>query len=321
MAINSNSSRFREIASASLAGIGIVGAADIHFLAGGSTTAGYSYWANSSKQTYFNSAQNINTALAKMTTGRNDVLLVSPDSHAQAAAVVWSKAMCHLVGMYGPALQNHRSRIGHSVTVSPLLTVSGNGCTIANLYFPYGLANATDLNLLRVTGPRNSFINCHFLPTDATPLDEATFALVKIESSETYFKNCYFGGDTVAWTNGTMIDFVTTADPPRVVFEDCMFVMNADNAQVTFLKTTAGLGRATMIFKNCLFLNLGTSLTLAITGAGLGNAKMLFDINCTFAGVTDIVAAANEASVWCGHGGWASADLLNNMIASHPDLS
>jgi hypothetical protein len=317
--------RLRSLADATLSGLGLIGASDLRVVGRTSTSTPYAYWSQRAGEFFHTS---VATALGLCQGGRNEVVLVTPESHAQAAALTWSKSLTHLVGMYGPAMQNHRSRIGHSVTVSPLLTVSGEGCTFANLYFPYGLANATDLNLLKVTGNRNSFVNCHFLQTDATPLDEAGYKLIDLQAAETYFKNCYFGGDTVAWTNGTMVNFAASVDPPRVVFDNCLFVMNSDHAQVTFLKAVAGLGRCTIVFKGCQFLNLGTSLTYGIDGAGLGNAKMIFDNNSFFAGVDDVVAVANEASVWCAPAntpiaqvtGGASVALFN-LIAGHPDVS
>ena len=67
----------------------------------------------------------ISAALAAMTSGRNDVALLSPDSHTQAANLDWNKNMCHLIGSYGPARQNMRSRIGHSANFTPVFTVSG----------------------------------------------------------------------------------------------------------------------------------------------------------------------------------------------------
>ena len=311
-------SRMREIASASLSGLGIVGASEIRIVARSGAFTPFRFWEEWSGPEFFHT--DLATAEGLAAGGRNEVLLLSPDSHAQAAALTWAKNMVHLVGMYGPAYQNMRSRIGHSAAVVPLLTVSGQGNTFANLYFPYGLGTA-DVNLLTVTGNRNSFVRCHFLPTNEVQLNNAAFDLVRLGAAETYFYKCYFGGDTIPWTNGNMIEFQATVEPPRVVFEDCMFVMNADNAQVTFLKTIAGLGRCTIIFKRCMFLNLGTSLTLAIDGQGLDTARMIFDIGCTFAGVTDIVMASRESKVWVGHGGFASSDLLNNLIATHPDVS
>lgn len=324
-AVTAMPTRMRDLANAALTAAGLIGASEARIVANGSTNSPYQYWERWAGPEYFHSS--ISTAYALCTGGRNEVLLITPDSHAQAAALTFSKNMVHVIGMYGEAFQNHRSRVGHSVTVSPLVTVSGQGSTFANLYFPYGLANATDLILLRVTGNRNTFKNCHFLPTNATPLDEAGFILIDLQAAETYFKNCYFGGDTVAWSAGTMVNFAASAEPPRVVFENCIFVMNSDAAGVTFLKTVAGLGRCTIVFKNCQLVNLGTALTLGIDGTGLGNAKMIFDYNSFFAGVTDVVTAAAEASVFCAPSNMAvnqvntTSSKLFNMIATNPDVS
>jgi len=313
------SSRLREIASSALGRFGIPGLADVHILAPSAGGAGYAYWeqfAHSNTQSFHT---DIETALGLMTTGRNDCLLVTPDSHPQADTVTWSKNMTHLIGMFPPALMNQRSRIGHSVTVDPLLNVTGYGNLIANLYFPYGLANATDLTALKIDGERNSFINCHILPTDATPLDSANFDLVEVNCNEGYFKDCYFGGDTVAWTNGDMIKLYGATDRScRVVFDDCIFVMNADNAQVNFIETVAGMGAGLVVFRNCQFINIGTTLTLAIDGAGLGNAKLFFDSRCSFWGCTDVVAAANEASVIWGFN-YAGAAATDNLLAASYD--
>jgi hypothetical protein len=312
--------RLRDVVIPTLSAVGIIGATEAYVVGGTTAASPSQYWDGWLPSPYFQT--NIQTAYDRCQGGRNEVVLVTPESHSRSAALTFNENMTHVVGMYGPAYQNQRSRIFHSATLSPLMTVSGQGSVFANLYFGYGLGNATDLNLLAVTGNRNTFKHCHFLAANATPLDESGFKLIDLQAAETYFDHCYFGGDTVAWSNGTMINFAASSEPPRVVFEDCMFVMNGDNSGTpTFLKTVAGLGRCTIVFKRCMFLNLGTTLTLAIDGAGLGNAKMIFDINCTFAGVTDIVAAAKESSVWVGHGGYTAASLLNNLIATHPDLS
>jgi hypothetical protein len=296
----------------------IPGAAEKHYIckAAGAQNA---YW--QTRVPEFNFHTTIAQAYAAMTTGQGDVAYLSCDSHTQTAALTWVKNMSHMVGMYGPAYMNQRARIGCSGNFIPMLTVSGYGNTFANLYWMYGTGAAANLNLLTVSGNRNTFINNHFGCFNATELDEANFDLVRLNAAETYFKNCTFGQDSVLWTNGNMIEFWAGAEPPRAVFEDCIFQMNADNAQVTFLKFLAGCGGGLVYFKNCIFANCGTSLTYAIDGAGLGNMEIVFDINCTFAGVDDIVAASYESTVWAGHGGYVSADLLNNMIATHPDVS
>ena len=248
---------------------------------------------------------------------------LTPDSHTQTAALTWSADMTHLIGMFPDARMNQRSRIGHSATVSPMLTVSGYGNCFENLYFMHGLNNATDLKLLEVSGDRNSFINCHFgAPMHAAPADEAGFNPINLLCGEVFFKNCTFGVDTIAMSDGTMLRLYGPADRSvRAVFENCNFIMNSDAAGCNFIVTTSGQGRGFAIFKNCMFINQGTALTLGIDGTGLGNFRMYFDINSQFAGCTDVVTAANEASVKCAHGGYKSADALNNMLMTSPDVS
>jgi hypothetical protein len=220
--------------------------------------------------------------------------------------------------MYPEAMQNQRSRIGHSAAVDTLLTVSGYGNEFRNLYVMHGTGSATNLCCLYDSGGRNSYHNVHLLPANATELDEANYDLVRLGSNELYFKNCFFGSDAVAWTNGNMVEFMASTDPPRAIFDDCVFLMNADNAQVTFLKAVAGLGRCLILFRNCQFINLGTTLTLGINGAGLGNARMAFDSRCFFYGVTDVVAAAYEAYVICGLD-YAGAAATSNLLAGTID--
>lgn len=308
---------------------GIIGSAERHYICP-SGYAPYTYWGDRAAGDRFHST--ISGAHSKMTTGRNDVAILSPDSHSQAAALTWSNNMSHLIGAYGPARQNQRPRIGHSANFTPILTVSGYGNTFANLYFMHGRGNAANLVCLSLTGPRNTFIRSHFLPANATELDQAAYRLISIDDSEQNFIECTFGSDTVAWTNGAMIQLGATGDggPPRTVFEDCIFYMYADNAQVRFLDASlAGLGRGLAIFLNCHFINVGTSLAYAINGAGLSAFQLYFDNRCSFAGVTEIVEAAYENYVWCGCANLGGADWvtggaavkLGNLIASHPDVS
>jgi len=255
---------------------------------------------------------------AGVNNGNNNVVVLSPNTHTQTEALAFNKNMTHVVGAYPPAMMNQRTRINQSGTIASFVGVTGYGNMFKNLYFDYGTAVATDLNLLTDTGGRNSYINCHFLCENATPLDEAAFDLIRLGSNEIYFKSCFFGQDSVAWTNGNMVEFQASADPPRSIFEDCIFLMNADNAQVTFLKAIAGLGRCAMIFRNCQFINLGTTLTLAIDGAGLSNGRMFFDSRCFFYGATDVVAAAYETYVVCGASTYTAA-ATSNLLAGTVD--
>lgn len=260
----------------------------------------------------------INDAIDAATSGQNDVIHVSPDSHSIGAAITLDKNMTHLIGMFPESRMNQRSRIGQTTALANMITVSGYGNMLANLYFMYGTNSATNLNLLTVSGDRNSFHNCHFGgPMHTTPADQAGFDLIKLDCGEVFFKNCTFGIETVAWTNGDMFRLYGAADRSlRAVFENCIFLMRSDNAQVNFFEGVAGMGNGFAIFRNCMMLNLGTTLTLAVDATGFGTAfHMIQDLATTWYGATDIIAAASEAQLVMGHGNYA-ADATVNGIAT-----
>jgi len=312
--------REHEVHSAALLGLGFVPGAI--YYAGKQSGDEYGFWRDNRRIPASRLFTTISDAYAAAGSkeGRNNVVVVSPDSHTQSSALTFDKDLTHVIGAYPEARQNQRARLGHDANFVPFLTVSGYGNLFQSLYFMYGRGAAANLNLLTDSGGRNSYINCHFLCSNATELDEANFDLIRLGSNELFFKNCFFGQDSVAWTNGNMIEFMASSDPPRSVFENCIFLMKADNAQVTFLKAVAGLGACTIIFKNCQFINIGTTLTLAIDGTGLGNGKMYFDNRCSFSGVTDIVAAAKEANVLVG-GSTYTAAATSNLLGATADYS
>ena len=316
-----------ELIKASLINTGIVAPGDVKVVApSGGTWATY-YPNIVEPENYFNT---IATAEASLRSGMNDVVILAPELHSQAAALTWNVNMAHLIGAHGPGKMNLRSRIGHSANFATLLTVSGYGNSFQNLFFQHGRGSATNLTCLNITGARNSFINCHFGgPMHATEGDTANYTLVNIASAENYFKGCFFGVDTVAWDDGYAVMFGAGGDnSQRTVFEDCIFLMQAAaSPAVHFLGTTAGLGEATAVFLNCHFINSGTALTYAIDGAGMGNFQMYFDNRCSFMGCTDVVALAYEAYVNCGGVNLAvnqvntASNKLFNMLTTNPDVS
>ena len=290
------SSRLREMA----AGLGIPGAADVQVVGATSTNQAFQYWhklANAHQDVFHTS---IITAEAALTTNRNDVLLVTPENHSLAAGLTWDRNMAHLIGMYGSARQNMRSRVGMSAAFSPMVTMSGYGNTMQNMYYMHGTASATNLICLHDTGGRNSYHNCHFLGQDATAMDEATYDLVYLDNNENYFTNCQFGGDGAPMTEGTLMKFGDNVDPPRSVFENCIFLMCADAAEPTFMDVEAGCGNCWLIFKNCMFLNRGTQLTYGIDASGTGNAELMFDPNCVMFDIADVCADTVDANVHIG---------------------
>jgi hypothetical protein len=279
-------------------------------------------------------------AFAKITSGYHDKIefLAGSSGCNIAAAFDWTASYSHLVGVGAPGRMSQRCRFTHGVNTTTLVTVSGHGNTFENLQFQHGRGSATNVNLMTLTGNRNTFINCHFNgPINATDADTA-YDLIRISGEEYYFKNCFIGADNIFFTgNGaqagaSLIEF-TASSAPRGVFENCIFSMKADAVYPVFLKPMYDLSEAGIYFINCAFMNIGTSaLTYAIdydgTATGLNaNAKMFF-LNSSFAGVTDIIPAGDEAYVYFGGAntpinqvtGGASVALFNG-IACNPDVA
>ena len=310
------SSRLREMA----AGFGIPGAADVQVVGATAGNEAFDYWhflSNAHKDVFHTS---IATAEAALTTNRNDVLLLTPENHSLAAALVWDLNMSHFIGMYGAARQNMRSRIGMSAAFSPMLTVSGYGNTFQNLYFMHGTGSATNLNCVTDSGGRNSYLNCHFLCQDATAMNEAAYDLFYLDNNESYFKDCLIGGDGAAMSEGTLFKFGNNPDPPRSVFENCIFMMQADAANPTFIDTDPGIGIGWAIFKNCVFLNGGSALTYGINGIGMGNFNFYMQ-DCYFVGVTDVCTDVNDAAIYIPLTNVVAGADTSNMLTGFPNHS
>jgi hypothetical protein len=272
----------------------------------------------------------LTAALAKTTNSNHDTirLIAETTSVKQATAMDWTNNLTHLIGETGPGVWNQRSRIEQTGTFTPFFKVSGYANSFQNLYLMQG-QNALDIVGLDITGERNTFQRVHILPQMATAFDGATSSLVAINASEQTFRDCFIGGDGCILSAGTLLRLGGTSDggPPRTYFENCTFFMKSDAAAPFFIKVMPGVGTGWGIFKNCTFLNLGTSLTYAIDGTGLNNYKLYFDHSCSFAGVTDIVAAAYVSHVYLGTTNIAAGQIhvtdsdLFNGIACHPRVS
>ena len=242
--------------------------------------------------------------------GNNNVIFVTPDSHPQGAALTLNKNMTHLVGMYPGMPMNGRARIGHSTSVSPLLTLSGYGNLLKNLYFMHGGA-AGDLIGMQITGERNMLENVHIGgPMAAAQAAEVTYATLDLTGcSEGYFKKCTFGTDTVARTNSNCILRIG-AGSVRNTFEDCTFLMCSGVGDSYFIEVLVGSTFSWTMFKNCRFITAyGTAATVGILNSSVSYGhKLLFDSQCAMFNATDAIAAAGEASVLQGNGGFNAAD-------------
>jgi hypothetical protein len=215
-------------------------------------------------------------AYAMCTGGLGEIIYVLGYSNTAAnitddwsAGVTWSKNAVHLIGLAPQHYFSHRARIGQLSTataVSPLLNVTGNNCVFANFEIFQGVADATSLVNVQVTGQRNVFDNVHIAGIGDATMVAAGAASLKIDGgAENYFKNCTIGLDTITRDQNCRELWLDTA-ATRNVFEDCLFDAFVSNAGYCFVKVndSTGIDRA-LIFKNCLFTAKSANKAITLT--------------------------------------------------------
>lgn len=302
---------------------------EIHMLAGTSGAA-FDYYKNKVIESRFHDY--VSYGENALVTLRNDVLLVTPgshawrgDLHATGAALTWDKTNTHMLGMAPMDRAGYgRSRFSHSgYTMANFMTVSGDGNVFKNLRWMHGSSTggASDITCVTVSGAGNTFDSCAFAgPNNATQAASANYLGVSISGSHNYFKNCMFGSvnDVDRSAANTMLNF-TTGCGAWNIFENCVFRSRSGGGQATayFIndKVTDTVVDVTAVFLNCKFIHRGTDLTVAITKAANTSRKLYFDERCSFAGVTDIISAAREAEVILGVAGGYIAALVNSGLA------
>lgn len=279
----------------------------------------------------------ITAAYAKCTAGKNDVVYVigngqSTGSQRLSSTLTWAKDATHLIGVSTPGRYSQRSRIAPlsgATAFSPLMTVSADGCIIANLQFFHGFVDEAGAGIcLNVTGERNFFEGCHIAGMGHAEMGDnaGSSSLSLTGNGENTFRRCTIGLNTIARsTTNAEIDLKSAA--VRNYFEDCDIVTFADNAGHLFVKadSSGDLDRET-IFSRCRFLNSVCSTATAMTGALSVHASagglILLDC-CTLVGATDWVAGADNANVYLAGHGQAYTGTANTLtgLAHTFDLS
>lgn len=202
-------------------------------------------------------------ALELATANNNDVIFLISESNTasattdyQSATLTWNKDLTHLIGVCAPSQFSQRARIAQLSTatgVSPLVNITASGCYFANFSVFQGVADATSLVAVQVTGSRNVFNNVTFAGIgNATQVAAGAASLKLAAAQECLFQNCTIGQDTISVDqNCTALSCTTAAT--RNTFVNCTFdayLSNAGFATVTI--GTNGIDR-TMNFNGCQF--------------------------------------------------------------------
>lgn len=228
----------------------------------------------------------------KLTANQNDVLFYVAGNTGVTLneAVVWDKSYTHLIGLCAPSHVGQRARFFQLSTLtgaSPLLTISGSGCIFRNFYIFQGVADATSLINVSVSGSRNLFENVHFAGGGHASMAIDSCASLHISGgSENRFRGCTIGIDTIALGDGGAgLVYAATGGATRNIFQDCLFKAYAGNAGAVFVELlgNSGLDRE-HLFQNCQFINLAAQqMTTAIkvaAGFDPANKRILLDERC-----------------------------------------
>lgn len=237
-------------------------------------------------------------AYALLTSGNNDILyyIAGTSSITLSAAFTWSKSYTHFIGVCAPTHAAQRARIFQlaASNISPLVTVSGSGCLFSNLYIFQGVAVATSLIDVSVTGGRNVFENVHFAGGGhATQAVDGGASLKLDAAEENLFVGCTIGVDTIDAATG-MMGLLFDTEAHRNMFKECTFRMRAGNTGAGFVEVVdaTGIDRDNT-FDNCMFINNSTAndMASAFVIPAMGEPRVLLLKDCMFHNVTKLDAS------------------------------
>lgn len=277
-------------------------------------TAGNEYYVDPTNGSDDNDGAAIDRAKATLLAGynlttanQNDIVhyISGSSSLTLSAALVWAKSYTHFIGHCAPTRTAQRARIFQLSTLtgaSPLLTISASGCRFENFYIFQGVADATSLINVSVTGGRNYFNNVHFAGGGhATQAVNGGASLHLNGAEENTFVNCTIGVDTVDAATG-MMGILMDAEAHRNEFYNCKVRMRAGNGGAGFLEVVdaTGIDRDT-IFQDCLFLNnSATDMTSGfVIPAGMGAPRKILLKDCMILGTAKL--DANDRGVLFGN--------------------
>jgi hypothetical protein len=260
----------------------------------------------------------ISVAFALCTANQNDtvVYIAGATANTISVALDWSKNYTHLIGICAPTGIAQRARIFQLSTLtgaSPLLTVSASGCTFKNLYIFQGVADATSLINVSVTGGRNYFENVHFAGGgNALHAINTGASLLLDGAEENKFVGCTIGVDTIGAATG-FVGILFDGGAKRNVFERCTVRMQAAHVGASLVE----VADATAIthdndFIECLFINnSGISMTTGFLIPAVTSAGKLLLKDCMILGTTKL--DADDRGVLFGNMGAVTATDLSGV--------
>jgi len=227
--------------------------------------------------------QTLPAALAKCTTGQNDIVYLMAEGGTAALTTAdlsttldWNLNNTHLIGISAGNIVGQRARISWAAAAAsgsdiPLVTVSGAGCLIAGISL---VLESSDANLgfgLNVTGDRCRFSRVHVSwPANAAADCAGAYALKLDGATDDVFEDCVFGSYTI--DQGSAANQVLLIDTgcSATVFRNCLFISRLEsttNSPAVRLADAGSVGFGCVWFDGCKFISTSVSAGFAQAGA------------------------------------------------------
>ena len=256
--------------------------------------------------------ETVEACYARMTAGQNDtmVLVGQATAYPLAATLEWNKAYTHLEGVTPPLPGvGQRARIIGPVAVdlTPVINVTGAGCSFVNVQFMQEHNAAEDSGCVNVASGRNHFLNC-FIAGMASAVAAAragSYSLL-VTGDENTFERCSIGLATQLRTAANAELRIGGNDCQRNKFIECEFISWSVTAGKFLVEYLLGARPFETQFENCLFSNLpmtgagvlGALITDAFENLTLFFHQVILRGNSQFVGCTGVGTAAALGVIW-----------------------
>lgn len=196
-----------------------------------------------------------------LTANKHDTIIyVSGNTSLSLSALLtWDNDYTHLIGLCPPTRSSQRARIFQAAAatgLSPMINITATGCLFANLLIFQGVADATSLINVQVTGGRNHFWNVHFAGGgNATNAVDGCASLMVNGGEENTFERCKLGLTTIQLaTGGTVLQFDSRAK--ENFFIDCILGVSIGHIGARLVELIDGAAVDQMNwFKNTQFVS------------------------------------------------------------------
>lgn len=211
-------------------------------------------------------------AHSKATADQNDIVLLYAESNTaasttdyQSSTLTWSKDLVHLIGVGNPSPFSNRARVAFASTydtASNLMTISADGCTIANISLFAGVAGTNPTGCLKITGTRNNLIKMHIAGIGNDNNDIAgAYSLFLDAAQECYVDDCTIGIQTIDAGTAANSEILFDTAAKNHVFKNCRIIRRIEHAtNHPLVKSADATGIDGIIFfDGCGFISVSTN--------------------------------------------------------------